>query len=155
MSKKYKIDDIDLKILSCLAENGKMSNIELSEAVGISPSPCLRRVNILQNLGIIKGYHAEIDFSYLSYNLIVFASINISVANDDERLQFEKSLSEIKEVLEVYVLSSGTDYLIKVVVKDYADYKLVINTKLSRLSFLKNIRTTRINSVLKSSYFMI
>lgn len=154
MSKKYKIDSVDIKILEILAKNGRISNIELSNAVGISPSPCLRRVNILIEKGIIKGFYADIDFNYLGYTLVVFASINIDIKDDSEKEEFEKQLLATEEVLEVHTLGSGKDYLVKVLVKDYSDYKIVINTKLARLPFVKNIRTTRISSSIKKSHFV-
>ena len=155
MTKKYKLDSIDIKILKVLNSNGKMSNIELSKKVGISPSPCLRRVKILEDNKIIKGYSVDIDFSFLEYNLVFFASISTNFSNNKEKELLEKELLSINEVLEVYILNSDKDYLVKIIVKNYLDYKVVVNTKLTRLPFIKNIRTTKINTTLKKSGFVL
>ena len=119
MSKKYKLDETDRKILEILAANGKISNIELAKEVGISPSPCLRRVKLLESNQYINGYHAEVNFGALGYELVFFISVNIQVQQETEKKEFEQALVAVKEILEVYTLNSGTDYLLKMVVKNY------------------------------------
>ncbi len=145
MGKKiFKLDDIDVKILKILQKDGRISNIDLSEQVGISPSPCLRRLRTLNEQGIIKSYYADLDEKFFGYNTTMFASITIAFENEKEKDQFEEELSKISAVREIYALSVDTDYLIKMVVKDWYDYKFIVNTKIAKVPFIKKIRTTTI-----------
>jgi DNA-binding Lrp family transcriptional regulator len=145
----YKIDDIDIKILQELQKNGRISNIELSNLVGVSPSPCLRRLKSLQDHGVIKNYYAEIDEKSFGFNLTMFASVSIEVASEEERETFEQELAKIEEIREIYALSLETDYLLKFLVQDWFDYKKVINSKVAKVPFIKKIRTTQITRTIK------
>jgi Lrp/AsnC family leucine-responsive transcriptional regulator len=149
VKRTYKIDDIDVKILNALQDNGRVSNIDLSEMVGISPSPCLRRLKSLQDNGIIKSFSTQLDESFFGLNLIMFASLTIEVKSEEERDNFERELANIIEIKEVYALSLETDYLVKILVNDWIDYKRIINTKVAKLPFIKKIRTTQITRVIK------
>lgn len=152
MKNTIKIDEIDIKILEVLQSNGRISNIELSNIVGISPSPCLRRLKSLQDNGVIKGYFADIEASVFNYNITMFASVSIDVKNESEKNAFETALANIPEIREIYALSLETDYLLKFKVKDWLDYKNIINTKVAKVPFLKRIRTTHITRVIKKEY---
>ena len=156
MSKKsLKIDNIDMKILHELQKNARISNVELSQIVGISPSPCLRRLKALQEKGIIKGFFTEINEAIFSYELTTFASIVIDIKSDTERELFEKSINEIEEVKEVYSLSLDSDYLIKILAKDWFDYKKILNSKISKVPFITKIKTTQISRVIKKEHGII
>lgn len=155
MTKKHKLDSIDIKILKVLSCNAKISNLDLSKEVGISPSPCLRRVKILEEAKVIKNYGIDVEFSFLKYNLVFFASINTNFTTQQEKDTFQKELFSISEVLEIYLLNNETDYLVKFIVKDYLDYKVLVNTKLAKIPFIKNIRTTKISNTLKKSGFFV
>lgn len=144
-----KIDNIDIKILQNLQQDGRMSNIKLSEIVGISASPCLRRLTTLIKNDIIKGFYAELDEKFFGYNLTIFASISIEVNSESEREIFEKELTMIPEIREIYSLSLETDYLLKFLIQDFLDYKRIINSKVSRIPYIKKIRTTQITRVIK------
>lgn len=152
MAKRFKLDDIDIKILNNLQKDGRMSNIDLSHIVGISPSPCLRRLKSLQESGIIKSFHADLDEKFFGYNLTIFASVSIEVTSEIERDTFEKEISAIPEIREIYSLSLETDYLLKFLVQDFLDYKKVINTKVAKVPFIKKVRTTQITRVIKKEY---
>ena len=150
MGKKiFKLDDIDIKILKILQTDGRISNIDLSEQVGISPSPCLRRLRTLKDQGIIKSYYADLDERFFGYNTTMFASITIAYASEKEKEQFEEELSKISAIREIYALAVETDYLIKMVVKDWYDYKHIVNTKIAKVPFIKKIRTTTILRTIK------
>lgn len=154
MAKTYKLDEIDRHILKILASRGNISNIELSKAVGISPSPCLRRVKILEEQKVITGYSAHLNFNALGYELLFFVSAGIDVSTPKEKTEFEKALGKIAEVVEIYLLNSGKDYLIKLRVQNFLDYKLIVNTKLTALPHIKHIRTTKISKILKHTNFV-
>lgn len=149
VKRAYKIDAVDVKILNSLQDDGRISNIDLSAIAGISPSPCLRRLRSLQESGIIKSFSANLDESFFGYNLIMFASVSIEVTTDAQREEFETAICLIDEIKEIYCLSLESDYLLKFLVNDWLAYKQVINTKLSKVPYLKKIRTTQITRVLK------
>lgn len=153
MTKKHKLDNIDIKIIKILSDNAKISNVDLSKKAGISPSPCLRRVKILEEAKVIKSYGVEVDFGFLEYDLVFFASISTNFTTQEEKDSFQKELFKISEILEIYLLNNEKDYLVKFIVKNYLDYKVLVNTKLARIPFIKNIRTTKINDTLKKSGF--
>jgi DNA-binding Lrp family transcriptional regulator len=149
VKRAYKIDAVDMKILNALQEDGRISNIDLSTIAGISPSPCLRRLRSLQESGIIKSFSANLDETFFGYNLIMFASVSIDVQTEKQREEFENAICEIGEIKEIYCLSLDSDYLLKFLITDWLEYKRVINTKLSKVPYLKKIRTTQITRVLK------
>lgn len=153
MTKKHKLDNIDIKIIKILSDNAKISNVDLSKEVGISPSPCLRRVKILEEAKVIKSYGVEVDFGFLEYDLVFFASLSTNFTTQEEKASFQKELFSISEILEIYLLNNEKDYLVKFIVKNYLDYKVLVNTKLARIPFIKNIRTTKINDTIKKSGF--
>lgn len=153
MGKKiFKLDDIDIKILKILQKDGRISNIDLSDQVGISPSPCLRRLRTLKEQGVIKSYYADLDERVFGFNTTMFASITIAFENEEEKEQFEAELSKITAVREIYALSVETDYLIKMVVKDWYDYKHIVNNKIAKVPFIKKIRTTTILRTIKHNH---
>lgn len=154
MAKKYQLDDIDLHILEILSSQGNISNIDLSKKVGVSPSPCLRRVKILEQNKVITGYRATVNFKQLGYELLFFVSMGIDAEEPAQKKEFEQQLTKISEVVEVYLLNSERDYLVKIRVKNYLDYKLVINSKLAVLPHIKHIRTTKIAKIIKDTNFI-
>ncbi|MDR0483769.1 MAG: Lrp/AsnC family transcriptional regulator [Alphaproteobacteria bacterium] len=152
VKKLFKLDDIDIRILKVIQNDGRISNIDLSEKVGISPSPCLRRLRTLKEQGIIKSYYTEIDEQFFGYNTTVFASVVIAYNNEAEKEQFEEELAKLSAVREIYALGSETEYLIKIIAKDWYDYKHIVNTKLAKVPFIKKIRTTTILRTIKKEY---
>ncbi|MFL1781366.1 Leucine-responsive regulatory protein [Candidatus Hepatincolaceae symbiont of Richtersius coronifer] len=149
MTKKIKLDKIDLKILYHLQQNGRISNIELSNLVGISASPCLRRLKHLQDQKVIRGIHADLNPEVFGQEVLIFASISIEVKSEKEQDQFETELTKIKEIREIYSLSLQNDYLLKVITKSLNDYKILISTRISKVPFIKKIRTTQITKIVK------
>ncbi|MDR2008846.1 MAG: Lrp/AsnC family transcriptional regulator [Alphaproteobacteria bacterium] len=149
VKKLFKLDDVDIKILKILQTDGRISNIDLSERVGISPSPCLRRLRVLKEQGIIKNYYAELDEQFFGFNTTVFASVIIAYNNESEKEQFEDEISKISSVREIYALGSETEYLIKIIARDWYDYKHIVNTKIAKVPFIKKIRTTTILRTIK------
>lgn len=105
------LDKTDLKILQTLQENGRLSNVELSERVALSPSPCLRRLNQLEKAGMIERYAALLSPAHLGLNLQVFISVSINKA-PNAREEFADAVSGWKSVLSCYALTGETDYLL-------------------------------------------
>src|SRR5215204_3357098 len=110
-----KLDKIDIKILSELQKNGRISNVELAERVNLSPSPCLMRVKKLQEEGFITGYSAQIDVSKLGQTLTVFTEIALRNHRQTDFARFLTSVKKIDSVIECHLVSGGYDYLVKFV----------------------------------------
>jgi Lrp/AsnC family leucine-responsive transcriptional regulator len=136
------LDVTDKKILSALHLNARLTNNELAERVGLSPSPCWSRVKRLETSGVIERYTAVIDQAALGLADIVF--IEITLQKHDERIldQFGKELARMPEVLEAYLVTGEYDYLVKVAVAGTADYERFLRERLYRIEGIQNSRTT-------------
>ena len=117
------IDQFDLKILTHLQREGRCSNVELADAVGLSQSPCLARTKRLQRLGIIRGYGADIALEKLGGHVIVFSEVTISSHRRHDFRKFEEAAAGHREIVECYNVSGGYDYLLKVVVPSMARFQ--------------------------------
>lgn len=107
-----KLDRIDINILVHLQRDGRMKNVILAQAVGLSPTPCLQRVKRLESAGYISGYKAHIDASKLSELVTVFTEITLSDHKRSDFLKFEAAITAIEEVQECHLISGGYDYLV-------------------------------------------
>ena len=115
---RVKLDRIDLQILRDLQDDGRMTNVELSQRAGISAPPCLRRVRALEDAGFIKGYHADIDGSRLDYKEMFFALVGLNSQAQNVLLDFETLMDSWPEVRECHMIRGGGDFLLKVVARD-------------------------------------
>ena len=127
-----KLDRIDLNILSQLQRNGRMSNVDLAEAVALSPSPCLQRVKRLEAAGYITGYGAHINLAKLGGTVMVFTQVTLADHKRADFLRFEASLRAVEEVVECHLVSGGYDYLLKFVTRSISHYQAVIEGLLER-----------------------
>ncbi|KTR07848.1 AsnC family transcriptional regulator [Aureimonas ureilytica] len=118
-----KLDRIDLKILSELQKNGRITNVELAELVNLSPSPCLMRVKKLQSEGYITNYSAQIDVSKLGQTLTVFTEITLKNHRQIDFARFLAAIEKVEAVMECHLISGGYDYLIKFVTPDIGEYQ--------------------------------
>ena len=127
-----KLDRIDLKILAQLQAQGRLSNVDLAEMVGLSPSPCLQRTKRLEQAGYIMGYGAQIDLVKLGEVVIVFTEMTLSDHRRADFARFEAAVSEMEEVIECHLVSGGYDYLVKFVTRGIGHYQAVIEAMLDR-----------------------
>ncbi|MDE3114287.1 MAG: Lrp/AsnC family transcriptional regulator, partial [Pseudomonadota bacterium] len=125
-----KLDRIDLKILSELQRSGRMTNVELADAVGLSPSPCLTRLKRLEKAGYITGYGARIDLNKLGEFITVFTEITLADHRITDFSLFESRIRNIDEVVECHLVSGGYDYLLKFVARGVAHYQSIIENML-------------------------
>jgi Lrp/AsnC family transcriptional regulator, leucine-responsive regulatory protein len=139
---KEPIDTIDRKILSLLQEDGRMSLAKLSDAVGLSPSPCLRRVRRLEEAGIIARYVAVLDQRRVGVPVSVFASIKLERQQEEALNRFAKAVARWPEVLECYLMTGPRDYLLRIVVEDLPAYERFLKQKLTRLSGIASIESS-------------
>ncbi|MEJ1975362.1 MAG: Lrp/AsnC family transcriptional regulator [Acetobacteraceae bacterium] len=127
-----KLDRIDLNILAQLQRNGRMSNVDLADAVGLSASPCLQRTKRLEAAGYILGYGAHLDLAKLGQVVMVFTEMTLSDHRRTDFARFEAAVAGIDEVLECHLVSGGYDYLLKFVTRGVAHYQSVIEAMLDR-----------------------
>ncbi len=120
-----KLDQLDLKILKNLQTNARMTNQELADAVGLTPSPCLQRVRRMEKTGIIAGFHAQIDLSKVCRHIDVVAAVTLNSHRLDDFLDFEKMIADMSHVVECTKVSGTIDYLIRFVCPDVASYQML------------------------------
>lgn len=137
-----KLDTIDRKILAALQDNGRLSNVELAERVGLSPSPCLRRVRLLEEGGIINRYVALIDQKAVGLPVSVFISIKLERQQEDDLDSFEAEVRQYPEVLECYLMTGTRDYLLRVATRDLAAYERFLKNKLTRVGNVASIESS-------------
>lgn len=139
--KRIKLDKIDKKILQNLQDNGRMTNVDLAKNAGISAPPCLRRVKALEEHGLIKSYHAQLDNIALGYGLSVFVMIKLKSQAEADLKKFEEECSEIARVREIHMISGDVDYLLKVVAKDWDNYQQFLSERLTTLENIESVKT--------------
>lgn len=125
-----KLDRIDLKILAKLQQSGRITNVELADAVGLSPSPCLTRVKRLETAGFITGYGAQLNLRKLGEFLTVFTEVTLTEHRQGDFSRFESRIAKLDEILECHLVSGGYDYLLKFVARGVAHYQSIIETML-------------------------
>ena len=136
------MDFKDKQIIRQLQKNGKISNIELSEKVNLSPSPCLRRVKILEKKVIITGYSAEIDQKTYGLPLTVFARIRLERHDQKTVENFEKHILNCDEVLECHLMSGSSDYQLKILTSDLDSYENFVRDNLHTIGGIASIDTS-------------
>ncbi len=138
----FKIDMIDRKILRSLQVDGKISISDLADKVGLSPSPCARRVRILEMGGIIKNYAAIVDQKRIGLAVNAFASIKLERQREEDLDHFEETISRWPEVLDCYLMTGQRDYLMRIVAADLEAYERFIKDKLTRLENIASIESS-------------
>jgi len=126
MSDAMSLDRFDLKILAHLEREGRCSNVELAEAVGLSQSPCLVRTKRLQEIGVIRGYGADIALEKLGNCVVIFSEVTISSHRPADFRRFELALDQHGEIVEWYNVSGGYDYLLKIVAPNVAHFQALM-----------------------------
>ena len=137
-----RLDSTDLKILRELQNDGSLSNVELARRVHLSPSPCLVRVRALQEAGIIQRYVALVNAAALGLSLNVFISISLKSQNKEALARFEQRIAEHDEVMECYLMTGDSDYLIRVAVPDMAALERFILDQLTPIPGIEKIRSS-------------
>jgi DNA-binding Lrp family transcriptional regulator len=127
---RLKLDRIDRKILSDLQDNGRMTNVDLAKRAGISAPPCLRRVRHLEEIGLIHGYYAKIDPVSMGYPVTVIAMVKLSSIGDTDLKKFEEKIETWPMVREAIMMTGETDYMLKVVARDWDDYQKFLTEQL-------------------------
>ncbi|HMM76854.1 MAG TPA: Lrp/AsnC family transcriptional regulator [Gammaproteobacteria bacterium] len=136
------LDRTDYRILHHLQNDGRLTNLELAERVGLSPSPCLRRVRALEQAGILKRYVGIVDAK--AVGLPISAFINVSLRSQEVGAldAFQNAVKSFPEVMECYLMTGNSDYLLRVVVPDLESYERFLAEKLTRIPGIANIQTS-------------
>jgi Lrp/AsnC family leucine-responsive transcriptional regulator len=136
------LDAIDRKILALLQRDSRITVQELSEKVGLSPSPCHRRVKLMEERGVITRYIAMVDQTAVGLPVSVFVSIKLERQSEEALDRFAKAISGWREVLECYLMTGPRDYLLRVVVADLPAYERFLKQKLTRLDGISSIESS-------------
>ena len=148
---KMDLDAIDCRIVAALQADARLSNVELAERVGLSPSPCLRRVRRLERDGFIDGYRAMLPRGRIGLGFTVFVGISIDGHADDRATAFEEGVTALPEVVACHMVSGDDDYLIEVVVPDLQHYQRFLVDKLLELPIVKSVRSNIAIETLKAA----
>lgn len=132
MHDAQKLDRIDIRILGHLQRNGRVTNVDLADAVGLSPSPCLIRVKRLEKAGFITGYGAYIQLEKLGTMQLVFTQVTLSDHRREDFAKFEAAIRNIDEIVECHLVSGGFDYLLKFVTRSVVHYQTIIEEVLEQ-----------------------
>ncbi len=136
------LDTLDLRILAELQQDGSLTNVELARRVHLSPSPCLARVKALEAAGVIERYVALANAKALGLGLNVFINISLKEQSKDKLAAFEQRIAEHDEVMECYLMTGDSDYLIRVAVPDIAALEKFILEQLTPIPGIEKIRSS-------------
>ncbi len=137
-----KLDQIDQKILRHLQENARITNAELADKVGLSPTPCLRRLRRLETEGIIKGYHTEINREALGVNVTVIILVKLEKEDDATLREFEAAIKKRPEVMECYLVTGKFDYFIRAVIPSLAAYETLLSETILRMPKIATVESS-------------
>ncbi|MBO9712020.1 Lrp/AsnC family transcriptional regulator [Sphingomonas sp.] len=137
-----RFDEIDMRILALLQEEGRMTNVELAERVGLTAPPCLRRVRALEQEGVIRGYHAQLEPESLGYNLTVFAMVSLRSQAEADLRAFEELVASIPEVRECHMLNGEIDFILKIVATDLQSFQRLLTTRLTPAPNVEHVKTS-------------
>ncbi|GAA0485381.1 MULTISPECIES: Lrp/AsnC family transcriptional regulator [Tatumella] len=126
MNGLLKLDRLDISILAHLQKDGRISNVNLAEAVGLSPSPCLQRVKRLEAAGFIGGYEASLNLAKITESVSVFTEVTLNGHRREDFQRFEHCLSQTDELMECHLITGGYDYLLRFLTRSIEHYQEVI-----------------------------
>jgi Lrp/AsnC family leucine-responsive transcriptional regulator len=148
---KTELDAIDCRMIDALQADGRLSNVDLADRVGLSASPCLRRVNRLEREGYIETYRAMLERRLIGLGLTVFVGVKIDGHADDRATVFEAAVVAMPEVIACHMVSGEADYLLEVVVPDLEHYQRFLLGKLLSLPIVKEVRSSIAIQTLKAA----
>ncbi|QDP01273.1 leucine-responsive transcriptional regulator Lrp [Thalassotalea sp. PS06] len=151
MASERKLDRIDKNILHELQKQGRLSNVELSKRVGLSPTPCLERVKKLEADNVITGYSANLNPKYLGASLLVFVEITLSKTSPDVFEDFSKAVQRLDVIQECHLVSGNFDFLLKTRVSDMQAYRNLLGDTLLTLPAVSESRTYVVMEEVKSN----
>ena len=149
-----KLDKIDVKILNLLQENSKITNLELSKKIGLSPAPTLERVKKLEQTGVIESYHAKINPQKVDLSISTFVLVNVKWSKENALASFIERVKSINEIIECFVITGDADILMKVVCKDMQSYEALLFKKLSQIEEVERLKTLMNLSIITENHLL-
>ena len=138
----YSIDTIDQRILSELQADGRITNQDLASRVGLSPSPCLRRVRQLEEAGVIQSYVGLVDPAALGLQVTAFVRVRLDGQDDRHLTTFERAVTDFPEVMECYLMTGESDYQLRVLVSSLAAFEEFLRQKLTRIEGVSQVTSS-------------
>jgi Lrp/AsnC family transcriptional regulator, leucine-responsive regulatory protein len=151
ISSKPELDAFDLKILDQLQTEGRITNSELAARVGLSESPCFRRVRAMEEAGVIAGYRAHLDPSLLGLKIVAFIEVKVARHSGDAASRLRTLFQSDPHIVGCYMMTGGYDFLLKVVANDLESYKTDTVEKLLSSSDIQDIRTSIVLDLVKDT----
>lgn len=145
------LDKIDLHILKILQENARITNIQLSEEIGLSPAPTLERVKKLEKQKLIKGYYTQLDNEALGIGISAIIQITLTRQVENAIVTFKKEIAKIPEIIECYQVTGNADYVLIVMLKDIRAFEELISARLSKMEEIGQMQTMVVLSKPKDS----
>ena len=136
------LDNIDRKLLAELQAEGRVTNVDLARRVGLTAPPCLRRVRSLEEEGVIRGYHADLDPSKLGFAITVFAMVSLRSQAEEALRAFEEHIRQLPEVRECHMLNGEIDFILKIVSKDLQSFQEFLTSKLTPAPNVASVKTS-------------
>ena len=133
---------IDRRLLAELQSEGRITNVELAQRVGLTAPPCLRRVRSLEESGIIQGYHADLDASKLGFTITVFALVSLKSQAEESLRAFEDHMKGLPEVRECHMLNGEIDFILKIVASDLKSFQEILTTHLTPAPNVASVKTS-------------
>lgn len=137
-----KMDNIDLKILSELQKDGRLTHQHLSSRVGLSPSPCARRIKRLESDGYITGYSARIDQAKVGFPFSVFVSVRLDQQIDNRLVSFEREVTTCPEIVDCWLMTGSFDYLLQVAVRDLHEFERFLTRRLTKIPGVASLESS-------------
>ena len=147
-----RLDELDKRILRALQRDGRLQNVELAREVGLSPSPCLRRVKLLEDAGIIDRYVAVLKPEKVGLPLSMFARVWLTAQDAETIDRFMEAMKKLPQVLECYIMLGESDALLRVAVADLDDYRHFQSTHLTKVNGIQNVKTDIPSQIVKQTY---
>lgn len=136
------LDTVDLRLLELLQQNARLAVVELAKRVALSPSACARRLRLLEDSGVIRGYGARIDAAAVGLPMTAYVRVTLSRKGEDVLAAFELAISRAPEVLEASLMTGREDYLLRVIVSDLGAYEKFVKQRLTRIPGVSQVETS-------------
>ena len=136
------LDSIDRRLLAELQDEGRVTNVDLARRVGLTAPPCLRRVRALEEAGVIRGYHADLDASSLGFTITVFAMVSLKSQAEEDLRAFENHIKGLAEVRECHMLNGEIDFILKIVSKDLQSFQEFLTSRLTPAPNVASVKTS-------------
>lgn len=152
MAENIDLDAFDVQILRRLRDEGRISVQDLSDQIGLSPTPTARRVRRLEDAGVIAGYGARIDEAALGFDVSVFVSVQLDRQVDDALVSFERAIADFPEVVDCWLMTGDRDYLMRIATTGLRDFEAFLVGKLTKVSGVASIQSSIPIRRVKSGY---